>query len=65
MANAKATNDWDHTTALRCDILNSAFGRKRPVTMADIHPMRAKAKQPARKLDKEKSAALLDKVFGV
>jgi len=55
-------SDWDHTTALRCDILNSAFGRKKAVSARDLHPLRQP--KPAKPADKAAGARLLDKIFG-
>ena len=65
MAKAKAMSDWDHTTALRCDVLNSAFGRKKMVAVRDLHPLRKAKQNPSKPLDKAAGARLLDRVFGM
>jgi hypothetical protein len=60
-AEFKSMDDWNHTTAIRCDVLNSAYGRKRSVRFADIHPMRNRA--TAQRLSRESSYQLLDEMF--
>jgi hypothetical protein len=62
---AKQVNDWNHTAAIRMDILNSTYGRRRAVEFRKLHPF-AKAfdSRSKRRLSKKASATMLDSIFG-
>jgi hypothetical protein len=61
MHEAVQEDRWNHTAAIRMEIHNAAFGRKRAKQFREMHPMTRKRKS---RLDKKKSARLLDSVFG-
>jgi hypothetical protein len=62
MLDAKRRAVWDAVAALRADVLNSGFGRKRAVQFIDVHPYRQAEATPI--ASKSAGARLLDKVWG-
>jgi len=62
MYRAKRSAEWDHTAKISSEIRNAAFGRKRLWQAKELHPFHAQ--KPAAKLNRERSAKLLDNVFG-